>query len=175
MFMALTAAVKPGMEVIVVEPVFILVHIIRMAGAIPRPLVTTAREEYQLDPQAVIDAINDRTCAIMLNSPGNPTGAIYPPETIRAISEAAAERGLALISDEVYECLILDDVDYRKRSDLLPVAGSCDRGQQRVQDLLHGRSAPGMGHLQRPEHPGTFSATTCSSAPPRTRLPSGPS
>lgn len=112
MFMALTAAVKPGMEVIVVEPVFILVHIIRMAGAIPRPLVTTAGEGYQLDPQAVIDAINDRTCAIMINSPGNPTGAIYPAETIRAISEAAAERGLALISDEVYECLILDDVEY---------------------------------------------------------------
>ena len=112
MFMALTAAVKPGMEVIVVEPVFVLVHIIKLAGAVPRPIVTTAQDGYQLDPQQVLDAINPRTCAIMLNSPGNPTGAVYPRQTMTAICQAAAQRGLALISDEVYDRLILDGDDY---------------------------------------------------------------
>ncbi len=112
MFMALTGAVKPGKEVIVVEPVFVLVHIIRFAGAIPRPIVTTADSGYQLDPQQVIDAINDNTCAIMLNSPGNPTGTVYPRETVRAICQEAARHRLAVISDEVYDRLILDETDY---------------------------------------------------------------
>jgi len=108
MFMALTAAVRPGMEVIVVEPVFVLVHIAGLANAIPRPIVTTAENGYQLDPQRVIDAITDKTCAILLNSPGNPTGTIYPRETISAICNEAARRGVAVISDEVYDRLILD-------------------------------------------------------------------
>lgn len=112
MFMALTAGVKPGMEVIVVEPVFVLVHIIAMAGAVPRPIITTAASGYQVDPQQVVDAINDKTCAIMINSPGNPTGTVYPRETIKAICHEAARRNLTLISDEVYDRLILDGDDY---------------------------------------------------------------
>ena len=108
MFMALTAAVRPGMEVIVVEPVFVLVHIAGLANAIPRPIVTSANNGYQLDPQQVIDAISEKTCAILLNSPGNPTGTIYPRETIDVICREAARRGIAVISDEVYDRLILD-------------------------------------------------------------------
>jgi aminotransferase len=108
MFMALTAALKPGMEVIVVEPVFVLVHIAALAGAVVRPIVTTAEQGYQVDHQQVIDLINDNTCAIMINSPGNPTGAVYPRETIEAICAAADRHGLALISDEVYDRLVLD-------------------------------------------------------------------
>ena len=109
MFMALTAAVQPGREVIMIEPTFVLAHIARLAGAAIRRIVTTAENGYQVDPQQVIDAINDHTCAIMINSPGNPTGTVYPRETIEAICSAAAERGIALISDEVYDRLILDD------------------------------------------------------------------
>jgi aminotransferase len=112
MFMALTAAVKPGREVIVVEPVFVLAHIIGMAGGIVRPLVTTAEDGYQVDPQQAIDAMNDKTCAVMINSPGNPTGTVYPRQTIQAICEEAARRNLAVISDEVYDRLILDGQDY---------------------------------------------------------------
>ena len=112
MFMALTAAVKPGMEVIVVEPVFVLVHVIRMAGAISRPVVTTAENGYQVDLQQVLSEINENTCAIMLSSPGNPTGTVYPRSTVEGICRAASEHGLALISDEVYERLILDGSEY---------------------------------------------------------------
>ncbi|MAE64902.1 MAG: aspartate aminotransferase [Phycisphaeraceae bacterium] len=112
MFMALSAASKPEMEVVIVEPVFVFQHVIRMAGAIPRPIVTTAAEGYQLDPQQVRDAISEKTCAIMINSPGNPTGAVYPRSTVQAICDIAAERNLALISDEVYDRLILDGGEF---------------------------------------------------------------
>ncbi len=122
MFMALTAATRPGMEVIVIEPVFVLACLAEMAGATLKRIVTTADNGYQVDPQQVIDAISDRTCAIMLNSPGNPTGAVYPAETIEPICRAAAERGIALISDEVYDRLILDE----PYASALPLSPSLD-------------------------------------------------
>ncbi len=123
MYMSLTGAVQPGKEVIVIEPLFVLGHLIEMAGATPIRLTTTAEEGYQIDPQAVIDAMNENTCAVMINSPGNPTGVLYPKETIRAICDAAAERNIAVISDEVYDRLILDDVEY---SSVLNTASTLD-------------------------------------------------
>ncbi len=113
MYMAIHAAVRPGMEVIVVEPVFVFLHVIEQAGGVPVRIMTTAKEGYQVDPQKVIAAMSDRTCAIMINSPGNPTGSVYPKETITAICREADRRGIAIISDEVYDRLILDeDVPY---------------------------------------------------------------
>jgi aspartate/methionine/tyrosine aminotransferase len=111
MYIALTGAVWPGTEMITAEPYFVLNRVAEMAGATLRCIPTTAENGYQLDPQQVIDAITEKTSVILLNSPGNPTGAVYPRETITAICEAAAERGIALISDEVYDRLILDDAD----------------------------------------------------------------
>ncbi len=132
MFMALSAAVRPGREVIVIEPAFVLFRIIEMAGGVLRRVVTTAKDGYQVDPQAVIDAMNDRTCAILLNSPGNPTGTIYPRETIEAICQAAAARGIAVISDEVYDRIILDDpyasaLEFAPRLDNVIVASSVSK------------------------------------------------
>jgi aminotransferase len=112
MYMAIHSLVRPGMEVIIVEPVFVFSHVIEQAGGVLRRIVTTADQGYQPDPAEVIAAMNDRTCAIMLNSPGNPTGAVYPKETIEPILREAARRGIAVISDEVYDRLILDDVEY---------------------------------------------------------------
>ena len=108
MYMALTGAVKPGMEVIVIEPVFVLYHVAKLAGAVPIPITTTVAEGYQVDPQRVIDAMTEKTCAILINSPGNPTGTIYPRATMETICKAATDRGIAVISDEVYDRLILD-------------------------------------------------------------------
>ena len=118
-FMALTAAVQPDREVIIIEPVFVLAHIIGLAGAIPRMITTHAENGYQVDPQQVIDAMHEKTCAIMLNSPGNPTGAVYPRETIEPICREAARRGIAVISDEVYDRLILDG-EYASALSCLP-------------------------------------------------------
>lgn len=56
--------------------------------------------------------MTDETCAIMINSPGNPTGTVYPRATMQAICQAAIERGIPIISDEVYDRLILDDEPY---------------------------------------------------------------
>ncbi len=112
LFMALTAAVQPGKQIIIAEPYFVLAHIATMAGAVPRYVPTTADNGYQVDPQAIIDAMDENTCAVMLLSPSNPTGTMYPRETVEPICQAAAERGIVVISDEVYDRLILDDLAF---------------------------------------------------------------
>lgn len=109
MYMALSAAVRPGKEFVLIEPYFVLGLIPEMVGAIPRKVVTTAENGYQPDPQEIIDAFNNDTCAILLNSPSNPAGAVYPKETMEAVCHEAARRGITVISDEVYDRLILDD------------------------------------------------------------------
>lgn len=112
MFLAITGVAAPGKEIIVIEPSFVLFQpLVKMTGASVRRVVTTAKNGYQVDPQEVIDAIGPRTCAIILNSPGNPTGTLYPRSTIEAICVEASRRGVTVISDEVYDRLILDDVE----------------------------------------------------------------
>ena len=112
-YLALTATSAPGREFIVPDPSFMLyAPLIRINGGIVKPVTTRAENNHQLDPQEVIDAIDRNTFAIVLNSPSNPTGTLYPRETIEAIVEEAAYRGVYIISDEVYDHLVYDDREY---------------------------------------------------------------
>lgn len=112
-YLAITATAAPGRQFLIPDPTFPLyAPLVRMQGGEVKPLPTTAEHGHQLDPQRVIDAIGSRTYAIILNSPSNPTGTVYPRETVEAIVQEAAYRGIRVISDEVYDHLILDDLDY---------------------------------------------------------------
>jgi aminotransferase len=112
-YLALTATSAPGREFIVPDPSFMLyAPLIRINGGIVKPVPTRAENNHQLDPQEVIDAIDRNTFAIVLNSPSNPTGTLYPRETIEAIVEEAAYRGVYIISDEVYDHLVYDNKEY---------------------------------------------------------------
>lgn len=112
-YLALSATAAPGREFIIPDPSFPLyAPLIRMNGGTVKAIPTRAEHGHQLDPQEVIDAIGMRTFAIVLNSPNNPTGAVYPRETIEAILQEAAYRGVKVISDEVYDHLLLDELDY---------------------------------------------------------------
>ena len=108
-YLALTAVSAPGREFIVPDPSFMLyAPLIRMNGGEVRYIPTRAENNHQLDPQEVIDAIDNNTHAIVLNSPSNPTGTVYPRETVEAIVQEAAYRGIYVISDEVYDHLIYE-------------------------------------------------------------------
>jgi aminotransferase len=112
-YLALTATSAPGREFIVPEPSFMLyAPLIRINGGIVKPIPTRAENNHQLDPQEVIDAIDMNTYGIVLNSPSNPTGTVYPRETVEAIVSEAAFRGVYVISDEVYDHLVYDEDDY---------------------------------------------------------------
>ena len=112
-YLALTATSAPGREFIVPDPSFMLyAPLIRMNGGIVKSIPTRAENDHQLDPQEVIDAIDINTYAIVLNSPSNPTGTVYPRETVEAIVKEAAYRNVYVISDEVYDHLVYDGREY---------------------------------------------------------------
>jgi len=113
MYLALTATAAPGRQFIVTDPTFVLyAPLIRMNGGEVKVIPTRAEHGHQIDPQEVIDAIGMRTFAIVLNSPSNPSGAVYPRETVEAIVQEAAYRGVYVFADEVYDHLILDEMDF---------------------------------------------------------------
>ncbi len=98
--------VDPGDEVILGTPHYpCYPNFIRVAGGRPILVPTLPEEGYRLDPERVRACVTDRTRAIVVASPANPTGAIQERTTL----EALAEIGLPLISDEIYDGLTYDD------------------------------------------------------------------
>ncbi|MDX1459021.1 MAG: aminotransferase class I/II-fold pyridoxal phosphate-dependent enzyme [Marinobacter sp.] len=113
MYLALSATAAPGRQFIITDPSFLLyAPLIRMNGGEVKFIPTHPENNHQLDPDDVIKAMGDRTFAIVLNSPNNPTGAVYPRSTIETIVEECAFRGIQIYSDEVYDHLIFDEEEY---------------------------------------------------------------
>ncbi len=97
----------PGDEVILLAPYYFNHHMaIALAGA--RPVCVPTDRRYQPRLSAVAAAITRRTRAVVTISPNNPTGAVYPEETLRAVNRLCAERGIFHISDEAYEYFTYD-------------------------------------------------------------------
>jgi len=112
-YLLITSMAAPGREFIIADPTFLLyAPLIRMLGGQVRTVPTCAEEGHQLDPAKVVAMMGPNTHAVILNSPSNPTGTVYPRETVEWICQEAAYRGVQVISDEVYDHLILDDLDY---------------------------------------------------------------
>ncbi len=104
---ALLAICDAGDEVVLVRPWFFNHEMaVRSVGA--TPVAVSAREDYQLDLDAIRRALGPRTRAIVTVSPNNPTGAVYSEEDLRAVNALCETRGLFHISDEVYEYFVFD-------------------------------------------------------------------
>jgi aspartate aminotransferase len=104
---ALEAHVEPGDEVIVPDPGFVSYDALtKLTGGdtVPVPL----REDLTIDPAAVEAAITDDTAAFVVNSPGNPTGAVSSEADVREFARIADDHDLLCISDEVYEYTVFD-------------------------------------------------------------------
>ncbi len=102
---ALLGLINPGDEVVVLEPYYdSYVAMLQMAGAVRRP-VTLRAPDFRLPVNQLRAAVTDRTTAILLNSPHNPTGAVLTRDELTAVAELAIEHDLIVISDEVYEHL----------------------------------------------------------------------
>jgi aspartate aminotransferase len=105
---ALGALVNPGDEVIVLPPAWVsYVEQIRLFDGVPVE-VDTAATGFIPDLQKIEDAITPRTVAIIINSPNNPTGAVYPAELLEGLARLAMKKGILIINDEVYERLVFD-------------------------------------------------------------------
>lgn len=106
--LAMMALVDPGDEVILPDPCFGMYNALAaMMGG--RVVSIGTYPDFHLDPQRVAEAITPRTKLILVNSPNNPTGAVATREELRAIAELAAERNIALLSDEIYHDFCYDE------------------------------------------------------------------
>ncbi|MFE3645227.1 pyridoxal phosphate-dependent aminotransferase [Streptomyces sp. NPDC059169] len=107
---ALLALVEPGDEVIALEPYYdSYAASIAMAGGTRVPVTLRPRDgAYHLDLDELRGAVTDRTRLILLNTPHNPTGTVLTREELAAVAALAVERGLLVVTDEVYEHLVFD-------------------------------------------------------------------
>ncbi len=104
-FNALMATLDPGDEVIVPAPYWVSYpEIVRLAGAMPVIVPTEARQGYKLSPEALARSITSATRWVILNSPGNPTGAVYSARELKALGAVlAAHPQVLVMSDDMYE------------------------------------------------------------------------
>lgn len=112
-YSAFTSILVPGDEVIVFEPAYdSYIPNIELNGAkaVRLPLVYP---DYHIDWEAVKQAINQKTRAIIINSPHNPTGSVIGEKDIQALREITAGTNIFIVSDEVYEHLIFDNIPHQ--------------------------------------------------------------
>ncbi|MBM3857213.1 MAG: pyridoxal phosphate-dependent aminotransferase [Verrucomicrobia bacterium] len=122
-FNAIMACVGEGDEVIIPAPYWLSYpEMVRLAGAEPVIVPTTAANNWKMTAEDFENAMSPRTKMIIINSPGNPTGAVYTKEELRAIVEVAAEEEILILSDEIYEHLIYDDAKHVSVASLTPEA-----------------------------------------------------
>jgi aspartate/methionine/tyrosine aminotransferase len=105
MLLVFSLLIEAGDEVILPTPHYpCYPNFIRYCGGTPVPVVCHAADGYRIPPDAVVKALTDRTCAIVVASPANPTGAVQDEATLREL----ASLGVPLISDEIYDGLVYD-------------------------------------------------------------------
>ncbi|MHC4599754.1 MAG: pyridoxal phosphate-dependent aminotransferase [Planctomycetota bacterium] len=108
------ALVDPGDEVLVPAPYWVSYPaMISLAGGTMVRIPTRPEEGYRLSAEGVEAACTEKTRALVMNSPNNPTGAVYDEERLARIAEVAPKRDLFVISDEIYEKLVFGDARHQ--------------------------------------------------------------
>jgi aspartate aminotransferase/aminotransferase len=106
-FLALCCTVNPGDEVIVFDPYFVLYpHLVTLVGG--KTVFIDTYPNFKIDVDKVRRAMTSRTKAIIVNSPANPTGVVYSRACLRDLALLARDRGVLLISDEIYRVFCYD-------------------------------------------------------------------
>ena len=107
LLLVLMALVNPGDEVIVFDPYFVMYDALpKLVGG--KVVHVDTYPDFRIDLNRVADAITPRTKMIFFNSPANPTGVMADDATVRGLAELAAERNVALVSDEIYRTFAYD-------------------------------------------------------------------
>ena len=103
------ATCQEGDEVIIPAPYWLSYpEMVKLAGALPVILETTDQTEFKVTPAQLRAAITPRSRLFILNSPSNPTGSVYTPDEIKALGDICVEKGVLIMSDEIYEHLTYD-------------------------------------------------------------------
>jgi len=120
---AILAAVEPGDEVVIFTPAYdAYVPLIRRAGGVPVE-VALVPPGWRIERSAIEAAISPRTRAIIVNNPHNPTGRLFDADELAAMAEVAVANDLIVISDEVWEHILLDGQRFTPLASLAGMAG----------------------------------------------------
>ena len=121
LYNAFMSIVDPGDEVLLPSPYWVSYpEMIRLAQGTVVDLPTTVESEFRITLDQLEAAVTDRTRALLFVSPSNPTGAVYPPEEVEAIGRWAVERGIWVVTDEIYEHLVYGDAKFSSMPVLVP-------------------------------------------------------
>lgn len=108
-YLAMLAVCSPGDEVVVPAPYWVSYpEMAKLAGAVPRFVLAGDETGFRLSAAQLDAAIGPRTRLVVLNSPSNPTGAVYSRAEVEALVEVIVRRNVYLLSDEIYEHLVYD-------------------------------------------------------------------
>lgn len=125
LYLALMAVLDPGDEVIVPTPCFVsYIPEVVFAGGVPVSLATTVENAFQATAESIRPLITDRTKAVLIGYPNNPTGAVLTRPHAQALVDLAMKHDLLIISDEIYDRLVYGD---HKHVCLASLAGARDR------------------------------------------------
>lgn len=120
------AILEPGDEVVFLSPPWFFYEILILAAGGAPVRVPLAPPAFDLDPATIAGAITPRTRAVLVNTPHNPTGRVYPTEALRALGDALAEAGrrhgrtIYLVSDEPYNRIVFDGRRFHSPAEVYP-------------------------------------------------------
>jgi aspartate aminotransferase len=107
LLLAFLATINPGDEVIIPDPYFVIYkHVLNLLGG--KCVFVDTYPSFQLPLERIGAAVTDKTKMIVLNSPCNPTGAVYSEQSIKALAEITAEKDVLILADEIYERFCYD-------------------------------------------------------------------
>jgi len=107
LFLAFMALVNPGDEVIILDPYFVIYkQVVNLLGG--RCVFVDSYPDFRLPVEGIRRRITDKTKLIVINSPCNPSGAVYSADELKALAQVAAEKGIVVLSDESYDSFCYD-------------------------------------------------------------------
>ena len=112
-YLSIRALVDPGDEIIIPAPFWVSYsEIVAMCGGVPVIVETKEEEGFKMSAAALEAAITDRTKALLINNPSNPTGMMYVEKELRALAEVCIRKDIYIIADEIYYNLVYDGLEF---------------------------------------------------------------
>ncbi len=107
LLLASLALINPGDEIVIPDPYFVMYEyqVLLMGGI---PVFVDTYPDFRLREEEIIEKLSKKTKFIIINSPNNPTGAIYPKDDLMLVAEIARERDLLILSDDIYDNFVFD-------------------------------------------------------------------
>ncbi len=116
-YLAMLAVISPGDEVLVLDPYFVsYANVVIMCGG--KPVFVDTYPDFDLSEACLLPHITPKTKAIVINNPGNPTGVVYSADELKIVADISNRFGLHIISDEVYDKFVFDNVPFVSMSEV---------------------------------------------------------